>query len=373
LTKNKKREFQHSINKDDNHKVNRSVAKKFSEKLLFWYNENKRSLPWRTTIDPYKIWLSEIILQQTRVAQGLPYYLKFVERFPNVFTLAKASEQEVLRLWQGLGYYSRARNLHHCAKEVVAKFEGKFPDNFQDLQKLRGIGSYTAAAIASISFLEPVAVVDGNVFRVLSRVFGIHKDISEPTTKNFFFLLANELISKEHPDEFNQAIMEFGATHCLPKNPLCGQCIFKKQCIANAQDLQTILPIKTKKQKIRKRYFYYFVIRKGKKILMHERSGNDIWQGLFDFYLIETTKLKSANKLVAETNSFKENGRAVVSKSYKHILSHQHLIVRFISMDQSMISSPVLKGYRYYSLNEIKKLPKPVLILHYLKDQSILE
>jgi A/G-specific adenine glycosylase len=362
LKKKIKREFQHSIN----------TTAKFSQKILLWYSENKRSLPWRTTKDPYKIWLSEIILQQTRVAQGLPYYLKFIERFPTVFSLAKAKEQEVLRLWQGLGYYSRARNLHYCAKDVVDKFQGKFPDNFQDLRKLRGIGSYTAAAIASISFRQPVAVVDGNVFRVLSRVFGIDKDISDSKTKDFFFALGNELISREQPDEYNQAIMEFGATHCLPKNPLCSECIFKKQCIANAQDLQRVLPVKSKKQKIRKRYFYYFVIRKGKKILMRKRNEKDIWHGLFDFYLTETAKPKSIDKILVENRVFKKN-EAVVSKPYKHILSHQHLLARFISIDSLIISPTKLKDYKYYSPNEIKKLPKPVLILQYLKDQNILE
>jgi len=373
LTKNKKREFQHSINKDDKDNLNPLAKKKFSQKLLLWYNENKRSLPWRDTKDPYKIWLSEIILQQTRVIQGLPYYLKFVQRFPTVFSLAKANEQEVLRLWQGLGYYSRARNLHHCAKEVVEKFEGNFPDNFLDLQKLRGIGSYTAAAIASISFREPVAVVDGNVFRVLSRVFGIDKDTSDPKTKDFFFELGNELISKDHPDEFNQAIMEFGATHCLPKNPLCGECIFKKQCIAHEHDLQTILPIKIKKQKIRKRYFYYFVIRKGKKILMRRRGEKDIWNGLYDFYLMESSKSKSVAELVAESKSLNKIKVSEVSKIYKHVLSHQHLFAQFISMNQITLSSEDVKGFDYYSIAAMKKLPKPVLILNYLKDEGILE
>lgn len=375
MEKKIKREFQHSINKDGRDVrsyASTSTARNFSHKILSWYIENKRSLPWRDTKDPYKIWLSEIILQQTRVAQGLPYYLKFVEQFPTVFSLAKAKEQDVLRLWQGLGYYSRARNLHHCAKEVVEKFQGRFPNNFQDLQKLRGIGSYTAAAVASISFLQPVAVVDGNVFRVFSRVFGIDKDISDSKTKNFFFELGNELISNEHPDEFNQAIMEFGATHCLPKNPLCNECIFKKQCIANAKDLQTVLPVKSKKQKIRKRYFYYFVIRKGNRILMRQREEKDIWQGLFDFYLIESTKPKAIKNLLLENEIFKKMEVGEVSKNYKHVLSHQHLLARFISVNSVKLSFKELKDYKYYSLNEIRKLPKPVLILQYLKDEGIL-
>jgi len=374
LIKNKKRESQHSINKGDGTgKFSVPTGTRFTQNILSWYSENKRSLPWRETKDPYKIWLSEIILQQTRVAQGLPYYLRFVEHFPTVFSLAKAKEQEVLRLWQGLGYYSRARNLHNCANEVVEKFQGRFPNNFQDLQKLRGIGSYTAAAIASISFNEPVAVVDGNVFRVLSRVFGIDKDISNPKTKDFFFQLGNQLISKEHPDEFNQAMMEFGATHCLPKNPLCGDCVFKKQCIAKANDLQNVLPVKSKKQRVRRRYFYYFVIQRGKKILMRKRGEKDIWHGLFDFYLVESTKPKSVDKLMSENKAFKKIELNGVSKVYKHVLSHQHLMARFISVNSSRPATKEFSGFRFYSSSEIKKLPKPVLILQYLIDAKFLD
>ena len=373
LGKNKINVFQQSVHKQVESTLSASVRLSFSRKLISWYTENKRSLPWRNTKDPYKIWLSEIILQQTRVAQGLPYYLKFVEHYPTVFSLAKAREQEVLRLWQGLGYYTRARNLHRCAKEVVDKFQGKFPDNFKDLQRLRGIGSYTAAAIASISFHEPVAVVDGNVFRVLSRIFGIDKDISDSKTKDFFFELGNELISKEQPDEFNQAIMEFGATHCLPKNPLCETCIFKKQCIACVQDLQGVLPVKSKKQKIRKRYFYYFIIRKGKKILMRRRNEKDIWQGLFDFYLIESKKAHSIEKLLSGHKSFENPEIKEASKIYKHILSHQRLLARFISVNVTDLPLDAGKnGFKYYTISEIKKLPKPVLILNYLTDEGIL-
>ena len=373
MTKNKNGESQHSVNKSFELGLSAGQRRKFSSKIISWYTENMRSLPWRETKDPYKIWLSEIILQQTRVAQGLPYYLKFVERFPTVFSLAKASEQEVLRLWQGLGYYTRARNLHRCAKEVTEKFQGRFPDNFKDLQKLSGIGSYTAAAIASIAFREPVAVVDGNVFRVLSRVFGIDKDISDPKTKEYFFALGNDLISKEQPDEFNQAIMEFGATHCLPRNPLCAECIFKKQCIAYAHQLQTVLPVKSKKQKIRKRYFYYFVIHKDKKILMRKRNEKDIWHGLFDFYLIETKKAQSIEKLVEGNEFFKRSTWRGEGKSYKHILSHQHLMARFISVNSITLPQQADKVFKYYSASEIKKLPKPVLILQYLKDEGILK
>ncbi|MEK6780891.1 MAG: A/G-specific adenine glycosylase [Bacteroidota bacterium] len=375
--KNKNDEFQHSVVKQLNQKsefdLTVAESRKFSQKIISWYGENKRNLPWRNTKDPYKIWLSEIILQQTRVRQGLPYYLKFVKQLPTVFSLAKAKEQEVLSLWQGLGYYTRARNLHQCAKDVVEKFQGVFPNNFNDLQRLRGIGSYTAAAIASISFREPVAVVDGNVFRVLSRIFGIDKDISQSKTKDFFFALANELMSKEQPDEFNQGVMEFGATHCLPKNPLCRECIFSKQCIANKHDLQTVLPVKSKKQKIRKRYFYYFVSHKSKKIWMKKRTEKDIWRGLFDFYLIETTKPVNIDKLGEKDENLGKYKLIAVSKTYKHILSHQHLKARFISVKTVKLKRKFNNDFKYYTPTEIKKLPKPVLVLQYLRDEGILD
>ncbi len=199
----------------------------FSDKVVEWYKLNKRDLPWRETQDPYKVWLSEIILQQTRVNQGMPYYLKFLETFPTIQALASATEHEVLRLWQGLGYYTRARNLHKCAKVVVSRYGGRFPDNFKSLLELPGVGEYTAAAIASFSFKEPVAVVDGNVFRVLARVFGIENEINSPEGKKVFTTLANSLISKKFPDFHNQAIMEFGAVHCVPKNPSCPTCHFQ--------------------------------------------------------------------------------------------------------------------------------------------------
>jgi len=262
----------------------------FSAIIIDWYQDNHRKLHWRETVDPYKIWLSEVILQQTRVAQGLPYYERFIISFPTVFDLAVAPSQKVLRLWQGLGYYSRARNLHRCAKQVVEKFNGHFPNSFNELTKLPGVGDYTAAAIASIAFREPVAVVDGNVYRVLARVFGIEKDIASGEGKKYFFSLANKLIDKTRPDLFNQALMEFGALHCLPKNPKCGECIFSKSCNANQRNLQAVLPVKSKKLKIKTRYFYYFILINKNKVLLKRRTEKDIWQGLNDFYLIETTR-----------------------------------------------------------------------------------
>lgn len=352
----------------------------FSKKIIDWYKENKRELPWRDTKDPYPIWLSEIILQQTRVAQGLPYFKRFIENFSTIDKLAAAKEQDVLRLWQGLGYYTRARNLHRCAKAIVEQHNGKFPNNFIDLQKLPGIGAYTAAAIASFAFLEPVAVVDGNVFRVLSRVFGMEYDIASVEGKDFFSKKANELISRQQPDLFNQAIMEFGATHCLPKNPRCEDCIFKRSCVALANESQDRLPVKSKKTKIRKRYFYYLVIEQNKKVLMRKREAKDIWKGLYDFPLIETKRPQKIELVTSQANmlsGLKQKFEIHSSSStYRHVLSHQILQAKFIFI---VLSGKQLReidlkggGLRFYSKAAIHKLPKPTLVNRYLLESGIL-
>lgn len=346
----------------------------FSGKIISWYEENKRHLPWRDTTDPYKIWLSEVILQQTRVAQGLPYYLRFVENFPDVASLARAPQDKVLRLWQGLGYYSRARNLHACAKQVHTERNGKFPSSYEELKKLPGIGSYTAAAIASICFNEPVAVVDGNVFRVLARVFGIEKDIASTEGKNFFFAKANELIHATQPAMFNQAMMEFGALHCTPKNPKCSSCTFAKVCVANIQSLQQVLPVKSKKQKSRQRFFTYFVIGYKQKLLMRKREAGDIWNGLYDFLLEETPKHQKSEKLIqkhALLSKLKAK-TGMASKLYKHLLSHQQLNVQFIPMTLSSEKQAALvlreTGGKFYSRKQVAALPKPILITRFIDE-----
>ncbi|MBS1559477.1 MAG: A/G-specific adenine glycosylase [Bacteroidetes bacterium] len=344
--------------------------KKFSTTLLAWYHENARPLPWRQTNNPYKIWISEVILQQTRVAQGLPYYKKFVKKFPTVYDLAKATEQEVLHLWQGLGYYTRARNLHRCAQEVVEKYQGRFPVTFKELIKLPGIGSYTAAAIASLAFREVVAVVDGNVFRVLARFFGIDKDIASHEGKEYFFWLANKLISPTEPDIFNQALMEFGALHCLPQNPKCNACVFSSSCVAYQKSTQAELPVKRKKQKSKTRYFYYFIIKHKNKVLMRSRKEKDIWRGLYDFYLIETTRPANPMSLIKNDTLLKKLTLLQAGKGAEQVLSHQKLKVRFIEMQPSFplkINSDLKKnGLRWFTINETKSLPKPVLINRYL-------
>jgi len=343
----------------------------FSSKIIDWYQINHRILPWRQTIDPYKIWLSEVMLQQTRVAQGLPYYERFIKSFPTVFDLAKAPEQNVLRLWQGLGYYSRARNLHRCAKEVVKKFNGNFPNSFKELTELPGVGDYTAAAIASIAFREPVAVVDGNVFRVLARVFGVEKDIASSDGKKYFFSLANELIDKKRPDLFNQALMEFGALHCLPKNPKCSECIFSKSCEANQKNMQVVLPVKSKKLKIKTRYFYYFILRSKNKVLMKQRIEKDIWQGLNDFYLIETLRGQKPETLLKKDRLLLKTTILNESRVYKHVLSHQKLMVRFITVQPRLTKKQETVihklGLKWFTKNQVEKIPKPILIERFIK------
>lgn len=346
----------------------------FSKKLVEWYDEHHRDLPWRNTQDAYKIWLSEIILQQTRVAQGLPYYKKFIQHYPNINSLAGANEQDVLRLWQGLGYYTRARNLCKCAREVVKNYSGKFPSTFRELKRLPGIGDYTAAAIASFAYGEQVAVVDGNVYRVLSRIFGVDKNIASADGKKFFFALANELIPADQPGTYNQAVMEFGACHCLPQNPKCEECAFKKNCVAFQEEKVHQLPVKIKQQKIKNRHFHYFLVRIGQKILMTKRTGKDIWKGLFDFPHLETKHNAADRKRAGKIFPLKLHRH--ISKDYKHILTHQRIHARFIEIDwpvdKSLPLSPLLTNAKVYSHKQIEKLPKPVLIARYLEDRSIL-
>jgi A/G-specific adenine glycosylase len=347
-----------------------------SEKVVEWYSANKRNLPWRATTDPYSIWLSEIILQQTRVIQGLPYYERFIEKYPTVHALASAREEEVLRLWQGLGYYTRARNLHKCAKQVVKDHGGVFPDDYESLKKLRGIGDYTAAAIASMAFNKPVAVVDGNVFRVLARLFGIDKDIASTVGKKHFAELAAQLVDKHSPGVHNQAMMEFGALYCVPHQPDCPNCIFVKSCVANAKNIQRELPVKLKAKSARKRYFYYLVIRDGKKIALKKRVEKDIWHGLYDFYLIEKNRPVDPKKILIgsaipiEIEITKEP--ALISEYYRHILSHQKIFSRFIVVDRVKKKSKKMNSLRFYTNKEIQELPKPVLINRFLLDVGVL-
>jgi A/G-specific adenine glycosylase len=348
----------------------------FSDKIVKWYLNSKRNLPWRDTRDPYKIWLSEIILQQTRVAQGMPYYLRFIQQYPTVASLAQASEQEVLRLWQGLGYYTRARNLHKCSKVVHEMHQGKFPCTYEELLKLPGIGEYTAAAIASFAFQERVAVVDGNVFRVLSRLFGIASPINSLEGKKEFTSLANELLSSKHPDLHNQAAMELGALVCTPKNPQCVQCVFQQGCLAYRNNLQQELPVKLKTKASRKRYFYYVVLEHENSLLMKKRDQKDIWLGLFDFHLIEKTRPVKTDKLLMNDESLsglvRKATAVTVSRKYKHILSHQTIYSTFIILKNKKLIKPPIKNHSFYSFKQILQLPKPVLVSRFLSEHYLL-
>ncbi|MBL7860341.1 MAG: A/G-specific adenine glycosylase [Cyclobacteriaceae bacterium] len=348
--------------------------KVFSDRIISWYEQNKRPLPWRETRDPYKIWLSEIILQQTRISQGLPYYEAFLSNFPDVYSLAKASQGNVLRLWQGLGYYTRARNLHACAKKVVTDYGGVFPDSYSALLTLPGIGAYTAAAVASIAFGESVAVVDGNVFRVLSRVFGIDKDIASNKGKEYFFIKANELIPDRQPDVYNQAVMEFGALHCTPVNPKCQTCPLSDFCVANLRNLQHLLPVKSKKQKSKRRYFTYLVISSNGRLLMRKREPGDIWQGLYDFALLESKRPIRVKDLGRQQKEFKNLEIGSISTTYKHVLSHQQLITRFVlaRIRSSKTTQALKKRYKLksYTRQQVDRLPKPILVNRFLKESG---
>lgn len=352
----------------------------FARTLLAWYGRHKRSLPWRDTTDPYLIWLSEVILQQTRVAQGLPYYKRFAETYPTVHHLAAAPQDEVLRLWQGLGYYSRARNMHHTAQQIVEKYGGHFPGTYKELLTLKGVGSYTAAAIAAFAFREQVAVLDGNVFRVLARVFGISDDIAAPASRKIFQKLADELVPADAPDTYNQAIMEFGAIQCTPLMPDCMFCPLQQQCFAFTHGMVQELPVKRKAKAARPRYFHYVAFSVADNLYLRKRLSGDIWEGLYDFYLHESENPNlSPEQLLQELSGagipIQEAQLQAPRKTYKHLLSHQKITARFYRIQLAQpLPETLLQETRLalYSVKEIESLPKPVLISSYLKDAKIL-
>ena len=343
----------------------------FSEKVLKWYGENKRELPWRNTRDPYKIWLSEIILQQTRVAQGTPYYFKFVEAFPTVYDLANAPEEKVLKLWQGLGYYSRARNLHATAKMVVADFGGEFPTSYEGLKKLKGVGDYTASAIASICFDIPEPVVDGNVYRVLSRYFGVTLPINSTKGAKYFKELAREVMNTDNIRDYNQGIMEFGAIQCAPKKPYCLLCPLNDSCVALNEDRVQELPVKLGKVKLKHRYFNYIVILdSNQNTLMEQRTGKGIWQNLYQFPLFETEDTADENMILEEVKQ-RAYGKQLDSltlfneTAVIHKLSHQHLHTQFWIL---RLSEKMEGGI---SWKDIGSFAVPVLIADFIKTFKI--
>jgi A/G-specific adenine glycosylase len=345
----------------------------FAPTLERWYEHHKRNLPWRHTRDPYRIWLSEVILQQTRVAQGKPYYERFVNTYPTVADMARSDERELLRLWQGLGYYSRARNLHQTARYVTNELAGKFPDSFRDLLKMKGIGVYTAAAIASFAFGERVPVVDGNVYRVLARVFGIYEDITTTGAKKTFAELAMRLIQPANdPATYNQAIMEFGAIQCTPVSPDCLLCPVQQQCVAYQTGSQHRLPVKAKKAPVRERFFNYLVFSNGSKIALCERKNRDVWQNLYDFYLLETDEDQSTlhdlplPELVR--NLVKQGRSASLPTTAVQLLSHQRIRAHFFAIElPDSASARLPTGLNWYTVEEAEQLPKPVIVTNYLE------
>ncbi|TXE09560.1 A/G-specific adenine glycosylase [Seonamhaeicola algicola] len=340
----------------------------FTKTITSWYSVNKRSLPWRDTKNPYNIWLSEIILQQTQVKQGLPYYYAFLKAFPSVFHLAEAQESDVLKLWQGLGYYSRARNLHAAAKYVVNDLNGTFPSNYKDLLKLKGVGDYTASAIASICFNENTAVVDGNVYRVLARYFGVNIPINTTKGVKYFKTLAQTLIDAKNPADYNQAIMEFGAIQCKPQSPNCNICPLNTSCEALAKNMVKTLPVKLKANKVKKRYFNFLVfISEDGKTILEKRTGKGIWQNLYQFPLVETKQDADfdvfSEQLKTETLLKKQSFQLSLynKDSIVHKLSHQHLYTKFwiVNVNKLPVKGVVFKDVKAYAV--------PVLIGNFIE------
>lgn len=343
----------------------------FQTELINWYQNNKRDLPWRHTNDAYTIWLSEIILQQTRVEQGLPYFNKFLENFPTVHDFASATETKVLKLWQGLGYYSRGRNMHATAQSVVSNFNGIFPEQHDELIKLKGIGEYTAAAISSFSSGEARAVVDGNVFRVLARYFGIETPVNSPAGKKEFFKLANELLYQEDPATYNQAIMEFGAMQCKPKSPDCSICPFSQTCFAYKHHQVNVLPVKIPKAAQKLRYINYFICENGQQVLVRERQAGDIWQHLYDFPSIETSEevnLNSSSFAEKVSDVFGMATEFTLLTSKKHILTHQIIHLHFFSLKNYIFNFSKQKEFKWVFFKTLNELPQPKVIHDFITE-----
>jgi A/G-specific adenine glycosylase len=333
----------------------------FAKTLNEWYLRHRRDLPWRVSTDPYRIWLSEIMLQQTRVVQATPYFFAFTDAFPTVFDLAHADEEQVLKLWQGLGYYSRARNLHATAKSIADR-DGKFPETFAELRKLKGIGDYTAAAIASIAFDEAVPVVDGNVFRVLARYFGVDADIAKPSARKIFFDLALTQIPSENPGLFNQAMMEFGSLQCIPKNPDCIGCVLNSTCVAYATGAVNRLPVKSAKAPSTKKYLNYLVVKDSLGNTIINRRTKGIWRHLYEFPVVETV----GQSIISQEELPTEWGPPVVFEPMPeydviHKLTHRELHIRFIEV------SVDIKLENGVSADKIEEYPFPVVLANFIK------
>ena len=337
----------------------------FEDKVVGWYNINKRDLPWRSTKDPYKIWLSEVLLQQTRVDQGMSYYLKFVKEFPTINDLANATEEKVLNLWQGLGYYSRARNLHFAAKQVMNEFEGVFPTNYKLILSLKGVGEYTAAAISSICFEEKEAVVDGNVYRVLSRCFEVGTPIDSTVGKKEFKQLANALLVNRKPSEFNQGVMELGATVCSPKKPICNECPLVGDCLTYSKSTQLDYPVKSKKIKQAIRFFNYLVIKHKDDFYIEQRVGKGIWENMYQFPLVETKE-----EMISWNNEVNNVKLIFVGEQVKHVLSHQKIFAKFWELEVLEENFEPKTSWELVRVSDLDSKPLPRLIENYVLKTS---
>jgi A/G-specific adenine glycosylase len=346
-----------------------------SDNLINWYSINKRQLPWRDTTDPYVIWISEIILQQTRVLQGTDYFVRFIKRFPDIITLANSSEEEVLNYWQGLGYYSRARNLHAASQQIMNAYAGQFPSQYELIAALPGIGPYTAAAVASFAFQLPFAVIDGNVFRFLTRFFGINTPIDETKTRKQVTELATLLLNKNHPDIHNQAIMEFGALQCVPYSPNCTLCPFENACFANIHHLVAQLPIKKKKAQPQHRYFYYIYFVHDDSTYLQKRATKDIWHNLYEFPLFESKEMLSVEQIMQQ-DFFKNITDSIpftlqsASPVIKHVLSHQIIHAIFLTLNINK-SNETLNRFVHTSFDALSRFPISRLTEKFLQKQTI--
>lgn len=343
----------------------------FAQELISWYLVHKRELPWRETSDPYIIWLSEIIMQQTRVEQGMPYFRKFAENYPTVADFASASEDEILKQWQGLGYYSRGRNMYHTAQMVMEDHGGYFPTQYAELLKLKGVGEYTAAAISSFSVNEAKAVVDGNVFRVLSRYFGVETPINSGSGKKTFTEIANQVMDKEQAGIYNQAAMEFGSLQCKPAKPDCSVCPLRASCNAYRTGRIHILPVKLKAAKIRDRYFNFVIAVQGQTVLMQKRNKKDIWLNLYQLPLFEFPGIIHASQLLQEPDFIQTFGlNATIKKIYEpvtNLLSHQRLHAQFIEIENFVNPVNSLNGFFYAGSTDFSTLAQPKLIFEFLE------
>jgi A/G-specific adenine glycosylase len=347
----------------------------FSKTLLQWNDtENNRQMPWKGETDPYKIWISEIILQQTRVQQGMDYYNRFIKTFPDIQSLATAPEKKIYKLWEGLGYYSRCKNLIASAKFIYEELAGEFPKKYEEILSLKGIGTYTASAIVSFAYNQPFAVLDGNVFRVLSRFFGEAIPINTTEGKKFYAALAQLLLDKKHPGKYNQALMDFGAVICKPAAPLCSECPLQNKCVAFLTNKVSVLPVNTKSIRIKERFFNYLVVEHENQFYVHKRTAKDIWQNLYEFILIETKKLFDESSLAVNEEIIKILNHAdftikSVSSKRSQKLTHQIISGQFIHIE---IKKP-LRNNQYFAVNEkqVKSLPFPKFIASYLADKNV--